>query len=81
MLLRQYCRPFEGVTATGSVLASAKLGALVMPHTPQLLAHLREALAIADAANDHLIGAHSSAPIALLEARLAKPQGRPGPPA
>ena len=53
------------------VAASAKLGALVMPHTPELIERLREALAIADTAKDDLAGAYIATPIAILEAREA----------
>lgn len=44
-----------------------------MPHTPELLNRLTEALAIADAANDYLVGAYIAEPIALLQERLSKP--------
>ncbi len=44
-----------------------------MPHTRELLDRLREALELADAANDYLVGAHISTPIEVLESRLAEP--------
>jgi hypothetical protein len=44
-----------------------------MPHTPELLNRLREALAVADAAEDHLVAAYLAYPVELLEARHSKP--------
>lgn len=43
-----------------------------MPHTPELLDRLNDALAVADAADDHLASAYIATPIAMLEARLPK---------
>jgi hypothetical protein len=50
-----------------------------MPHTPELLARLRDALAFADAAKDDLVAANICRPIDILEARLAEPPQQPGP--
>jgi hypothetical protein len=43
-----------------------------MPHTPELLDRLREALEISDAAEDHLVSAYVTTAIAVLEEREAK---------
>lgn len=43
-----------------------------MPHTLELLARLRDALAFADAAQDNLAAAYICRPIDILEARLAE---------
>lgn len=51
-----------------------------MPHTSELLKRLREALAIADAADDHLVAAYLAYPVELLEARQDKPPSVSGPP-
>jgi len=52
-----------------------------MPHTAELLDRLRDALAFADEAQDHLVAAQISHPIEILEARLAEPPEQAGPPA
>lgn len=51
-----------------------------MPHTSELLKRLREVLAIADAADDHLVAAYLAYPVELLEARQDKPPSVSGPP-
>jgi hypothetical protein len=49
-----------------------------MPHTVELLARLRDALAFADAADDALAAAYICRPIDILEARLAEPPEQAG---